>query len=329
MAAEFIASWQSSHDATVAMISGNDPFFLARIGGSDTDAVIEYVASGRPEDGASALPPSLMHHLPIVGRYNGYYDKSGQIGNYLRYCATLLDCYSRCPDLVMCGAKLLNTYFPGVIDARFQEELPSKDSVDAIIQSINHAQGNVRFYPYNFIERVVFGTDTLFRAFEKTLAGKKIVVVSPFSKSIQANFHNRYEFFKNYSYPDFDLKLLNTPITYAGLPDEFYPHDDWFQTAKYLKDQLASLDFDIALLSCGSYAMPLGLHIRDTLQKQAIYVGGVLQLYFGVMGRRYDNIFFTDQMNVEKFIYPLESSDYMQHVNLPQGAAKEAFGAYF
>jgi hypothetical protein len=75
--------------------------------------------------------------------------------------------------------------------------------------------------------------------------------------------------------------------------------------------------------------MPLGLHIRDVLKKKAIYVGGVLQLYFGIMGRRYENIFFTNQIDIEKFIYPVESSDYMQHVTVPSESAKEAFGAYF
>jgi len=328
MGVDFISSWQSSHDATVAMISGDYPFFLGRIGGSDTDAVIEYVACGRPND-AGSLSPSLVHHLAIVERYNGYYDKSRSPGKYLDYCATLLDGYTRCADLVMCGAKLLTTYFPGVIDPRFHEHLPLKESVDAIINCIESAQGSVRFYPYNFVERVVFGTDTLFRAFEKTLSGKKVLVVSPFSRSINGNFHNRHNFFKNYVYPNFEISTINTPITYAGLPDDFYPDDDWFQTTTYLKSQLEDTDFDIALLSCGSYAVPLGIHIRDLLQRKAIYVGGVLQLYFGIMGRRYDNSFFTDQINIENFIYPVEAQDYMKHVNLHPSAAKEAFGAYF
>jgi hypothetical protein len=328
MAVDFVAEWQSCHDSAVSMINAEDPMFLARIGGSDTDAVIEYVASGSP-DGTLALPASLMQHLPIVQRYNGYYDKSDDIEKYIRYCTTLLKCYTDCSDLVMCGSKLLSTYFPNMLDASFIRDLPLKDSMDSIIDSIEGVRGSVRFYPYNFIERIVLGTDTLFRAFEKTLTGKKVLVVSPFSQSIESNFHNRNGFFRNYIYPEFELKILKTPITYAGLPEEYYPHDDWFQTTEYLKEQLASIDFDLALLSCGSYAMPLGLHIRDVLKKKAIYVGGVLQLYFGIMGRRYENIFFTNQIDIEKFIYPVESSDYMQHVTVPSESAKEAFGAYF
>jgi len=32
------------------------------------------------------------------------------------------------------------------------------------------------------------------------------------------------------------------------------------------------------------------------------YIGGLLQLYFGIMGRRYRNQFFTDLINAEYFI---------------------------
>ena len=80
------------------------------------------------------------------------------------------------------------------------------------------------------------------------------------------------------------MKLVNTPITYAGLPAEFYPGVDWFSTVKQLQKEISRIDFDIALLSCGSYAMPLGVHVARQLERKAIYVGGVLQLYFGIMG---------------------------------------------
>ena len=161
------------------------------------------------------------------------------------------------------------------------------------------------------------------------LQGKKVLVVSPFSKSIESNFTNRRDFFKDYHYPAFELRLQTTPITYAGLPDEFYPDQDWLATTERLKNEISQINFDIALLGCGSYAMPLGIHIRDTLKKQAIYVGGVLQLYFGVMGRRYQDVFFTDQINLEKFIFPLEGQELLKHVTINEKTAREAFGAYF
>jgi len=143
------------------------------------------------------------------------------------------------------------------------------------------------------------------------------------------NFKNRHQFFGNYSYPDFSLLTYNTPITYEGLPEEFYPDADWFETLARMKREISDLDFDIALLSCGSYAMPLGIFIRDVLLKKAIYVGGCLQLFFGVMGRRYENPFFLDQINATAFIHPVERDRFLAHCTIGPETAREAFGAYF
>ena len=53
---------------------------------------------------------------------------------------------------------------------------------------------------------------------------------------------------------------------------------------------IKELDFDIALLGCGGYGLPLCNYIYETLGKSAIYVGGGLQLMFGVMGKRWEEI---------------------------------------
>jgi hypothetical protein len=54
-----------------------------------------------------------------------------------------------------------------------------------------------------------------------------------------------------------------------------------------MKDDISKLDFDIALLSCGGYGPPLCLHIFSSMQKTAIYVGGALQILFGIKGKRW------------------------------------------
>ena len=52
---------------------------------------------------------------------------------------------------------------------------------------------------------------------------------------------------------------------------------------------IEKLDFDIALLGCGGYGLPLCNYIKSVLNKSAIYIGGGLQLLFGVMGKRWEN----------------------------------------
>ena len=54
-------------------------------------------------------------------------------------------------------------------------------------------------------------------------------------------------------------------------------------------NDISKLDFDIALLGCGGYGLPLCNYIKKDLKKSAIYIGGGLQLLFGVMGKRWEN----------------------------------------
>jgi hypothetical protein len=53
--------------------------------------------------------------------------------------------------------------------------------------------------------------------------------------------------------------------------------------------EISKLDFDIALIGCGGYGVPLAGFIYNKLKKQAIQIGGGLQLLFGVMGKRWEN----------------------------------------
>ena len=70
---------------------------------------------------------------------------------------------------------------------------------------------------------------------------------------------------------------------------------------------IKELDFDIALLGCGGYGLPLCNYIKSNLNKSAIYVGGGLQLLFGVMGNRWENNEMWKQIikeNASTFIKP-------------------------
>jgi hypothetical protein len=45
-------------------------------------------------------------------------------------------------------------------------------------------------------------------------------------------------------------------------------------------------DYDVALVSCGGYGNLVCNHIYNS-GKSAIYVGGTLQMYFGILGSRW------------------------------------------
>ncbi len=326
----FISDWRESMAITEDLINKSDPFFLSRIGGSDTNAV----AAMLELRGSTILEnnnPTLLTHLAMVERFNGYYDLTNSFTNYVRYLELLLACYENSQHLFLCNFQLLSMYLRENIHPTFyRETFEGRKGFELLMERINQSNPNCKCLPYTFVEKLVSHPLTLFRAFSRTLVGKRVLVVSPFSESIKANFSNRHSFFKDYNYPEFQVEFCNTPITYAGLPRELYPHEDWFITLQSIKSSIATKQFDIALLACGSYALPIGQYIRDEMAKQAIYVGGVLQLYFGITGRRYrGNQFFDEQINSEFFVSPVEGDRYLQHISVSTNTAKEAFGAYF
>jgi len=53
-----------------------------------------------------------------------------------------------------------------------------------------------------------------------------------------------------------------------------------------MKREIDKKDFDIALIGCGAYGLPLAAYIKSK-GKQAIHIGGSLQLLFGIMGERW------------------------------------------
>ena len=89
-----------------------------------------------------------------------------------------------------------------------------------------------------------------------------------------------------------------------------------------MKKQIDQIDFDIALLGCGAYAMPLAAHIKRS-GKKALVLGGFTQILFGIKGARWD----TTRPDIvelynEYWVRPDEN-------NRPKGFKKVEEGAYW
>ncbi len=325
---KFITDWKECFDQVQDLLAAPAPVFLSRVGGSDTNAVAAYLEAKAL--GTDHAWQAVLRQRPVVESFNGYYDIEQSEVKFVRYLESLIKIYSGSREMFFCNHQLLSLYFPDNINPKFRtDEFEFKRGYEILVSLIDGEGHGARSFPYPFVEKLASHHYTLMEVFASLLVGLKVLVISPFAESIVANFHNRAAFFKDYRYPEFDLVVYNTPITYAGLPPGHYPHRDWFETTEAMQQDISKLNFDIALLSCGSYAMPLGQYIASTIGKKSVYVGGVLQLMFGVHGRRYDNPFFTDQINLDKFITPLEAGHYLQHINIAPDALHESFGAYF
>lgn len=115
---------------------------------------------------------------------------------------------------------------------------------------------------------------------------KKILIVSPFKYSIDKQLLIKSKLWKNNDIlPDAEYITYESIQSIGGKG----PHKDWYESFNKMCTDISGIDFDIALLGCGSYGMPLGNYIKNDLKKSAVYVGGGLQLYFGIKGKRWDN----------------------------------------
>ena len=123
----------------------------------------------------------------------------------------------------------------------------------------------------------------------KSLKNKKVLVVHPFAETIKKQYeHNRTKLFPMPDFlPEFaSLETIKAVQTIAGDNAGF---ETWFDALNYMKQEIDKHDFDICLIGCGAYGFPLAAHVKR-IGKQGIHVGGVLQLYFGIKGKRWDNL---------------------------------------
>ncbi len=116
----------------------------------------------------------------------------------------------------------------------------------------------------------------------KDLGDQEVCIVSYFaddmkkqeehlSKIHNTNLHNKFSYIK----------------TWNTTEEEDKPHENYFDTLDILKRKIDKCKAKYFLLSCGCYGLPLCNYIKKK-KKNAMYVGGQLQLLFGLKGSRWD-----------------------------------------
>ena len=135
------------------------------------------------------------------------------------------------------------------------------------------------------------------------LEKKKILVISPFIGSIEKQFANIKNVFPDSNSHSFELLTLKAPMTISTS----YPAEKtWLQQLNAVKYKMNIINFDVALISAGSYSFPLAHHAKK-LGKIGIHAGGVLQLFFGIMGKRWEKDKFITHIVNEEWTRPSKS----------------------
>ena len=118
------------------------------------------------------------------------------------------------------------------------------------------------------------------------LRGRKVLVVHPFDKTIQSQYARRRDLFKDPQVlPDFELMTFQAVQSLGGHCPRF---TDWFEALDWMKQGIAALDFEVAIIGAGAYGMSLAAFIKRDLGRKAVHLGGATQILFGIKGGRWD-----------------------------------------
>ena len=231
--------------------------FINRFGGSDLSYMFGYKNDSNP---------SIPYYVKILSKDNGYYDTS--------------------TDRLVLKNNL--EYFFDEFDKTYKSSkvfLEACNTVRAFPQ-YNSIFKNSKFANYHeMIEMTSYFMQNIFPVFEN----KKILIISPFIDLIQKQVLVLDKIFPNIKIPNVTFVYLKTYITYYNDDTNDYmdtPHNNFMETVEYYKKEIDKIDFDVAFISAASYTNFIGCHI-ESLGKTALYIGGILQMYFGIFGDRY------------------------------------------
>lgn len=125
------------------------------------------------------------------------------------------------------------------------------------------------------------------KSWSRALKGRRVVVVHPFVDDIMSQYERRNNLFiQENTLPKFDSLRVIKAVQSAGGTDSCFK--DWFEALEHMKSEIDREDYDICLIGCGAYGFPLAAHVKRS-GKQAIHMGGALQLLFGIRGNRWDD----------------------------------------
>lgn len=121
----------------------------------------------------------------------------------------------------------------------------------------------------------------------QSLEGKKVLVVHPFAEDIRSQYHRRQDIWEDKNVlPEFELITYKSVVSMLGNETEF---DNWFSALDKMQGDISKIDFDIALIGCGAYGMPLASFIKN-MDKKVVHLAGWTQVLFGIKGKRWDDL---------------------------------------
>ncbi len=254
---------QAANDHVRDRVSSGEPCLIARFG------CVELEAALRGYDISRRMPTFVKALSLLTGTFGPFWWDNSIRAGLLRTAGVFPVDDS---TLMRFSSRVLD-------DARSLDVLASWNARELELKK--------RFFPdCKAIDLVGLDSFRYQNPWSSALEGKRVLVVHPFARTISTQYARREQLFADRTVlPDFQLITYRPVMSFLGLAT---PFRDWFEALDAMCSDLAKIDFDIALISCGAYGMSLGAFVKNVLRKQAVHLGGVAQLLFGIKGGRWD-----------------------------------------
>ena len=272
-----------SNKIIIEQIKQNTPFFVGRIAGVELYLAYHIANNIQGID--------FKYYINQLQNNAGIYTES--IESLKDYSEQLIKSYIDCTQIA--------EWDGGVYDATGISQEYIK-SITPNIPKIHYRA----LEPYYFKE-----------SWDTELSGKRVLIIHPFMETFKKQIRNLQNIFPDRNwFNECQFDFLKPPVTLAGNHNNI----DWKIYYNQLKESVKKAgDFDIALVACGGYGMLICDYIFTELNKSVIYVGGALQLFFGVIGRRwFENKEIMALVN-DEWIRPLKSDKPLQHEKVEKG----------
>ncbi len=273
----------------IDLIQSDKPFLVGRPGGTESEGMaffLRYRLSGRT--GEPKPYPHSYRNLVRIGPGVTHRDDTDLDYFHLKYLEASLD-----TDLFGFGL-----FAPGALD-----------------MAIARSNSGTDICPIEHLEPLLAldgGTTPWTRALE----GRRVLVVHPFEDTIKRQYRKRKKISGvSEMLPHFHLQTLRPPVTFAGEPSDMLWREHFEEVAK----TVATKEFDIAIIGAGSYGLPLAHEIKKS-GRQAIHLGGSLQLLFGIAGKRWEGISPFDVFIDETWVKPTPAETPKGHNTVEGGA---------
>jgi hypothetical protein len=274
-------------DQIKSILSKSEALTIGRLGGSEARYLGALYQKRYSKSYGSIFRPLSWYNLKKrrseISSGAGFYFKSQSDEN--RFLDIYLDCLANVDVLGIWGTAFAWIEHLGTQNVKFN--IP-----------VGATAPWVEEYPYLELE----SSETNF-GWSEILNSKKILIISPFTKSIQMQYLRINEIFSGKNFPKFTIEYITSPMTFNG---ENSNGLTWFENLDLMKEKMNDKEFDIALIGAGGYSFPLATYAKK-IGKIGIHTGGGLQLFFGILGNRWMNSEYVLKYYNESWVYPFSS----------------------